>query len=98
MTKHNPTVRQVLMNELGLTREAIKEEMYNIIREEIQKELQKPEFIHLLAKAILRDKGTKWDIVNLSSSRITATILRKFESFVANFPEALGDEWEKRER
>jgi hypothetical protein len=73
------------MNDLGLTREEVRKEMYDIIREEIQEEIQKPEFIYLLSKALLQPKNNiRWQIVDLASSRIVAKILRDFGEFLKN--------------
>lgn len=86
-------VRQVLMGELGLTREIIREEMYSIIREEVQRELQKPEFVHLLRNAILHPKyGVRSEIVDRSSQRIVGIILRKFGVFLKDNPNFLLEE------
>lgn len=93
MTVKHAVVRQVLINELGLTKETVREEMYVIIREEIQKELQKPEFIHLLSQALLQPKsGIRWNIIELSSQRIAGKILRLFGEFLKEYSGRLSDE------
>jgi hypothetical protein len=75
-------VRQMLMNELGLTREAIKEEMKLIIREEIKKHLEDVDFIHKLAKIIFDSKySLRFDIIHSVSDTLTTIFIKEYREW-----------------
>jgi hypothetical protein len=85
MTKFDNNVRQVLMNELGLRRENIREEMRIIIREEVQKVMEQPTFQEALINSLMTNRkhaGIKYAIIERIAELFVAKLLPKIEQLL----------------
>lgn len=65
-------VRQVLMNELGLTRELVQQEIRAIVVEEFKKFLNSKEMQPMLESILFDSKrnDVKWKVIDLAADRL----------------------------
>lgn len=75
----NKEVRQVLMNELGLTRELIKQEIKEIVSEEFKKFLRSKEMEPMLENILCRSKhnNVRWEVIDLAAGRLSTILSNK---------------------
>lgn len=52
MDKTTNAVRQVLMNEMGLTRESVRDQVDSIVRDAVRKHIAGPQFTNLIEREI----------------------------------------------